>query len=71
MFGLITEVIKGGCTANCVYVFKQCIAHAKREGCSSAYTRCRGDLDKGELSGYGCKKKCKDTKTMKALKSKC
>ena len=38
-------------------------------GCSRAYTQCRGDLDAGQMAREGCKKKCKDTKTMTALKS--
>jgi hypothetical protein len=39
-------------------------------GCSRAYTICRTDiLDEGQLARSGCKKKCKDTKTMTALKS--
>merc|ERR1712110_1027641 len=54
------------CSADCVYYFKQCVGYAKASGCSSAYTRCRGDLDNGELP-----KDCKSTKTMLALKSKC
>jgi len=61
----------GECTSGCVYVFKQCVAGHKGAGCSNAVSTCRTDLNNGELASYGCKKKCKDTKTMKALKSKC
>merc|ERR1711936_247946 len=67
------KTIKGGCTASCVNRFKNCIKGAKTygESCSKGYSVCRTDLNNGELSGYGCKKKCKDTTTMKALKSSC
>merc|ERR1711997_1167819 len=38
--------------------------------CSRAYTVCRNDiLDEGRWARDGCKKKCKDTKAMTALKS--
>ena len=70
MFGLITAT-KGGCTASCVKNFKRCVGYTKVYGCSRAYTICRKDLDNGELANGGCKKKCKSTKTMLALKSKC
>jgi len=72
-FGSKIKVIKGGCTENCAYVFKQCVQRKKMYGksCSEGYSDCRGDIKKGELTGYGCKKKCKATKTMKALKSSC
>jgi len=72
-FGSKIKVIKGGCTENCAYVFKQCVQNKKMYGqsCSKSYSDCLGDINKGELSGYGCKKKCKATKTMKALKSSC
>merc|ERR1712110_766354 len=59
-----------GCTEDCVSYFKQCVNYAKGEGCSRAYSRCRGDLDKGQLPS-DCKKKCKSTKTMLALKTNC
>jgi len=66
------KTIKGGCTASCVNRFKNCIKGAKTYyNCSMAYGICRGDLDKGEMSASGCKKKCKGTKAMLALKSKC
>ena len=70
MFGLITAT-KGGCTASCVTSFKRCINFQKGAGCSRAYTTCRTDLNNGEMANGGCKKKCKSTKTMLALKSKC
>merc|ERR1711997_643241 len=72
-FGSKIKVIKGGCTENCAYVFKQCVQNKKMYGqsCSKSYSDCIGDINKGELSGYGCRKKCKATKTMKALKSSC
>lgn len=66
------KTIKGGCTASCVNRFKNCVKGAKTYySCSRAYGICRGDLDKGEMSASGCKKKCKGTKAMLALKSKC
>jgi len=72
-FGSKIKVIKGGCTQRCASVFKQCVQRRKMygESCSKGYSVCRTDLNNGELSGYGCKKKCKDTTTMKALKSSC
>merc|ERR1711936_1381290 len=72
-FGSKIKVIKGGCTENCAYVFKQSVQNKKQQGasCSKGYSDCRGDIKKGELTSYGCKKKCKATKTMKALKSSC
>merc|ERR1712037_584057 len=59
------------CTTSCAKEFKQCHNQFKGMfGCSRAYTICRTDiLDEGQLARSGCKKKCKDTKTMTALKS--
>jgi len=66
-----SSTTKGGCTASCVTSFKRCINFQKGAGCSRAYTTCRTDLNNGEMANGGCKKKCKSTKTMLALKSKC
>merc|ERR1712045_543413 len=58
------------CTTSCAKVFKQCHNQFKGWlGCSQAYTVCRENLNEGNLAGAGCKKKCKDTKTMTSLKS--
>ena len=62
------------CSASCAQVFAGCHNHFKTNKgmtCSRAYTICRKDLDNGELANGGCKKKCKSTKTMLALKSSC
>jgi len=59
------------CSQSCENQFKGCHNHFKGYGmgCSRAYTQCRGDLDNGQMDRAGCKKKCKDTKTMITLKS--
>ena len=83
MFVLITATTttttttgaSNSCSASCAQVFAGCHNHFKTNKgmtCSRAYTICRTDiLDEGQLARSGCKKKCKDTKTMTALKSKC
>merc|ERR1712110_1000448 len=72
-FGSKIKVCTSCCTQNCAYVFKQCVQRRKMygESCSKGHSVCRGDLNNGQLSSYGCKEKCKDTKAMKALKSSC
>ena len=66
-----TTVASTSCTASCAKEFKQCHNHFKgwNFSCSLAYTACRDNLDRGNMARDGCKKKCKDTKTMAALKS--
>merc|ERR1712141_604834 len=60
------------CTTSCANEFKNCHNWFKgRFGCSRAYTACRDNLNRGNMARGGCTKKCKDTKTMTALKSKC
>ena len=70
MFGLITEVIKGGCTASCEGTFKMCMSARKSEGCSRAYYFCKNIAQARGFLG-GCTKTCKNTKKMSALKSSC
>ena len=81
MFVLITATTttttttgaSNSCSASCAQVFSGCHNHFKTNKgmtCSRAYTICRNDiLDEGRWARDGCKKKCKDTKTMAALKS--
>ena len=58
------------CTTSCANEFKNCHNWLKgRLGCSRAYTACRDNLNRGNMARGGCKKNCKDTKTMTALKS--
>ena len=68
-----TTVTSTSCSTSCGKEFAECHNHFKRWfGCSRAYTICRNDiLDEGRWARDGCKKKCKDTKAMTALKSKC
>merc|ERR1711997_7786 len=57
-------------TTSCANEFKNCHNWLKgRLGCSRAYTACRDNLNRGNMAPGGCKKNCKDTKTMTALKS--
>ena len=69
-----TTVSSASCSQNCVEEFKGCYYFFKRywgKSCNQAYNICRSQINYGyrRLAGAGCKKKCKDTKKMIALKS--
>ena len=65
-----TTVTSNSCSQTCSKAFADCHNHFKGWfGCSFAYTVCRENLDEGNWANAGCKKKCKDTKKMSALKS--
>ena len=69
-----TTVSSTLCSQNCVEEFQGCHNFFKTylsKSCNQAYNICRIQINDGysRLADAGCKKKCKDTKKMIALKS--
>lgn len=61
------------CASTCLDAFKRCMNYFKNnrnKTCSGAYSQCRANVDRGNLT-TDCAKKCKSTKKMTALMSSC